>query len=126
MADCRRYSLVILATAALLIGCAKQPAASPAVQQQPASILVSSSPVAGSTVRAPVDELKLHFNPPARLDELTVSGPDGTMPMMVHAVGEISDYTAPLPGLAPGAYTVNWRAGSGGREYRGSFGFTVR
>lgn len=48
------------------------------------------------------------------------------MPTMVHAAGEVSEYSIPLPGLEPGHYTVNWRATSRGREYRGSFAFTVK
>jgi len=70
--------------------------------------------------------LELHFNPAARLTEVILSGPDGDMPTMVHALGEVSDYSIPLSGLAPGAYVVNWRATAEGREYRGSFGFVVR
>lgn len=116
---------------ALLGGCAAQPAASNATpprqqQDQQTSILAGSTPAAGSTVAAPVNELKLRFDPPARLDEVTVTGPDGTMPMMVHAVGETADYSLPLSGLGPGGYTVNWKATSGGRAYQGSFAFTVR
>jgi methionine-rich copper-binding protein CopC len=113
---------------ALLCGCAAQSLVIPsgAVPQAKGSILVSSDPAAGSTGRAPFKALRLHFNPPARLDELSVSGPDGVMPTMVHAVGEVSDYSIPLSDLGPGAYTVSWRASSQGREYRGSFGFTLR
>ena len=115
---------------ALLGGCAAQPAASdatPAQQQSSeSSILVSSTPAAGSTVAAPVNELKLRFSPPARLDEVTVTGPDGTMPMMVHAVGETADYSLPLSGLDRGSYSVNWKATAAGRAYRGSFSFTAQ
>ena len=68
----------------------------------------------------------LHFNPPARLDEVTVTGPGGTMPMMITPVGEVQHYALPLSGLGPGAYTAAWRATAQGREHRGSFGFTVR
>ena len=85
-----------------------------------------SRPASGSTVGESVDELVFRFDPPARLDEVTVNGPDGLMPTMVHAVGEITDYSIPLSGLGPGSYTVNWRATSGGRGYRGSYSFTVK
>ena len=71
----------------VLCGCAAQPAANKAPAQQAVSILISSSPAAGSTVSGPVDELMLHFNPPARLIEVTVNGPQGLMPMMVTAAG---------------------------------------
>ena len=88
--------------------------------------MASSTPEAGSTVREPIDSLELRFNPPARLMEVTVAGPAGAMPMMVHSVGEVGDYSLPLTGLEPGSYSVNWSATAQGREYRGSFGFTVR
>jgi methionine-rich copper-binding protein CopC len=90
------------------------------------SILEGSRPAAGSTVQGPVDELVLHFAPPARLDEVTVTGADGTMPMMVHSAGETTDYSLPLSGLEPGAYRVDWRARIGSRQYGGSFEFSVR
>ena len=100
---------------------AGQPAGSPTAS----SILAWSKPAAGSTVSAPVNELVLHFSPPARLGEVAVTGPEGAMPMMVTAVGEIEHYSLPLSGL-PGRYTVDWRATAGGVDHRGSFGFEVR
>ena len=123
----------VLASAAalgLLAACAQQPqpagptgsAATPAAN----SILAWSKPTAGSTVSAPVNELVLHFSPPARLGEVTVTGPDGAMPMMVTAVGEVEHYSLPLPGLGPGRYSVDWRATASGVEHRGSFAFQVR
>jgi methionine-rich copper-binding protein CopC len=119
-----RGSPVTLALAALLTACMSEvPAAAPSPSN---SILTGSSPAAGSIVRGEIDELQLHFNPPARLDEVTVSGPGGTLPTMIHAVGEVADYSIPLSGLGPGVYTVSWRATAKGREYRGSFGFTAK
>ena len=112
---------------ALLCGCAAQPAGGEApAQQAAASILVRSSPGAGSTVSGPVDELTLHFNPPTRLDEVTVNGPQGLMPMMVTAAGESGQYSLPLPGLGPGAYAVNWKATAQGTAHTGGFSFTVK
>jgi methionine-rich copper-binding protein CopC len=116
--------------ALLLAGLALVPAAcaprAAAIEDRSASILASSRPAAGSTVAASVDELVLNFSPPARLDEVTVAGPSGTMPMMVHAIGETTNYSLPLSGLEPGSYQVRWRASSQGREYRGAFQFSVR
>ena len=89
-------------------------------------LLASSVPANGETVRAPLNRLELHFSPPARLLEVTVSGPGGQMPMMVTAVGETAHYALPLPGLGPGAYTVDYRASAAGREDRGTFAFRVR
>lgn len=90
------------------------------------SILAWSRPAAGSTVSAPVNELVLHFSPPARLGEVTVTGPEGAMPMMVTAVGEVEHYSLPLSGLGPGRYAVDWRAQAGGTEKQGRFAFAVR
>ena len=125
MAAALKAMIVLMGTTPLLAGCAAHPAAA-AQAQQPGSILFSSSPAAGSTVREPVDSLELHFMPLARLDQVTIGGPDGTMPMMVHAVGEVAEYSLPLVGLGPGTYTVDWKATSQGREYRGQFDFRVR
>ena len=121
--------LVPAAIAALVLaassGCAASPPAAPTTQPS-SSILASSTPASGSTVGDSIESLKLHFDPPARLDEVTVTGPGGTMPMMVHAVGEVADYDLPLPSLKPGSYTVEWRAKSRGSEHEGRFDFTVR
>lgn len=114
---------------ALLFGCAHQSQLAALGSQRTtdeAAILVGSSPAAGSSVSAPVDELVLRFRPAAALDEVTVTGPQGTMPMMITPVGEVPAYTIPLPGLGTGSYVVNWRATSGRRPYRGSFAFSVR
>lgn len=90
------------------------------------AILAWSRPAAGSTVPAPVDELVLHFAPPARLGEVTVNGPDGAMPIMVTAVGEVEHYSLPLSGIGSGSYTVEWTATASGARHRGSFRFTAR
>lgn len=123
-------SAALAAMAALLGGCAAQPPPAPvaglAANEAGSSILVSSSPAPGSTVHAPVNNLALHFAPPARLDQVTVTGPDGTMPMMVNAVGEVADYSLPLPGLGPGNYTVQWKALVAGTAHQGSFAFTAK
>ena len=99
-----------------------EPSSTPAA----GSILAWSIPTAGSTVGAPVNELVFHFTPPARLGEVTVTGPDGAMPMMVTAVGEVEHYSLPLSADTPGAYMVDWRATAKGRDFRGSFGFAIR
>ena len=101
-------------------------AGQPAGSSTASSILAWSTPAAGSTVNAPVNELVFHFSPAARLGEVTVTGPEGAMPMMVTAVGEVEHYSLPLSGLGPGRYTVDWKASSRGVDHRGSFGFEVR
>jgi methionine-rich copper-binding protein CopC len=94
--------------------------------QAEASILVGSTPAPGSTVSVPVDMLVLRFSPPASLAEVTVTGPEGTMPMMLSPAGEQASYSLPLPGLTGGSYTVSWRANAGGKAHRGAFTFVVR
>lgn len=120
---------LLAAVAVLGLGaCAAQPAAAPAAPAaiQGGSILQSSNPPPGATVQEPLNSLVLHFQPPARLNELLVAGPDGTMPMMISAAGEQAHYTIPLSALGPGVYNVNWRATSAGQEHRGNFAFTVK
>jgi methionine-rich copper-binding protein CopC len=124
-----RCAAVIAATllGAPILGCSQQPVL-PAAAAVPAQdgILSRSNPTAGSTVQGPVTSLELHFKLPARLDEVTLSGPEGVMPTMVHAIGEVSNYSIPLSDLGPGSYTVSWRAIARGQNHRGSFGFTVK
>ena len=86
---------------------------------------MASAPAADSTVNAPVEELVLRFSTPASLNEVTISGPNGQQPMMIHPAGEVADYSLPLAGLGPGSYTVNWRATARGSTYQGSFSFRV-
>jgi methionine-rich copper-binding protein CopC len=124
-----RCAVVTAATmfGASILGCSQQ-LASPSAAAAPAqgSILVGSAPAAGGTVSAPVNSLELHFKPPARLEEIILRGPDGVMPTMVNAIGEVPNYSIPLSDLEPGSYTVNWRASAQGQEHRGSFAFIVR
>src|SRR4051812_26530944 len=108
------------------LGCSQQPASPSVAAPAQNSILVGSIPAAGATVSAPVNTLELRFRPPARLDEVTLRGPEGVMPTMVHAIGEVPNYSIPLSDLGPGSYTVNWRASAQGQEHRGSFAFIVR
>ena len=125
-----RSALAIISAAAFgyLAGCAAAPPQGDAAVQQPpqASVLAGATPAPGSTVAAPVDRLVLRFSPPARLVEVTVTGPDGTMPMMVTAVGEVPSYELPLAGLGAGEYRVNWRATVHQQPHEGSFSFTAR
>jgi methionine-rich copper-binding protein CopC len=115
----------IVAASMLFASCAQSTTAAPAASSE-RSILVESKPADGSTVQAPVDDLDLHFSPAAVLNEVTVTGPDGTMPVMITPIGEVEHYSIPLPGLVSGSYTVTWRAASVGRPHKGSFTFSVR
>lgn len=122
------YKCVVASTGACLLalaGCVRSPVEA-ASSASSARILASTTPAAGSTVRSPVEEVRFRFARPARLIELTVNGPDGTMPVMITPAGETTDYSVPVSILDTGAYTVDWRATSAGRDYRGSFSFKAR
>lgn len=106
------------------LDCADRAITMPA-DEKSASILTWSSPGAGSNVPAPVEAVELRFYPPARLRELTITGPQGTMPMMIDAIGEVRDYSIPVSALAPGSYSVEWTATASGMDYSGAFSFTV-
>jgi methionine-rich copper-binding protein CopC len=123
-----KWIAALITGGVLLCGCAAQSSTRDKTETRQAgtSILAFSRPASGSTVGESVDALVFRFDPPARLDEVTVSGPDGLMPMMVHSLGETSDYSLPLSGLSEGIYTVSWRATSQGRGYQGSYSFTVK
>lgn len=123
--SCTRLMMMIAALGALA-NCAQDRPSTSANASPTRSVLASSTPAAGSTVKGPLDALSLRFDPAARLTELTVAGPDGTMPMMITAVGETRDYSVPLPGLGAGNYSANWKASVGGQSRQGSFAFTVR
>ena len=88
--------------------------------------IVSSIPKSGTTVTGPVDELRLRFSKPARLLEITISGPDGDMPTMVESAEETYEYSIPLPDLDAGKYEVRWRASTAGEESSGRLIFSVR
>lgn len=98
----------------------------PADASSPADLKVTSDPAAGSTVAGPVNRLMLDFSAPVALGEVTVSGPDGLMPMMLSPAGLQTHFEIPLPGLESGAYTVTWRATLNGAAKSGTFAFTVR
>lgn len=120
-----RAAAAAVALLGLLGACARTSASASAVEAPNDSILVGSTPAAGSTVSAPVNELVLNFDPPARLLEITVTGPEGAMPTMITPAGEQLTYSVPLPGLGPGSYRVDWRASAAGHTHQGSFGFAV-
>lgn len=119
--------MLALPALALVAGCAAQHApAAEAVALPAATILARSIPAAGASVAAPVNALVLEFNPPALLNEVVVTGPDGAMPMMLSPAGEQKHYELPLAGLGTGTYRVTWRASAGAEQYRGDFAFTVK
>ena len=121
--SCARAAVV--AALLLFTSCAHSSTAAPAASSE-RSILVRSKPANGSTVQGPVNDLELHFSPAVVLSELTVSGPDGLMPVMITPVGQVEHYSIPLPDLESGSYTVTWRAASAGRPLEGTLAFSVK
>ena len=129
----RTHPPIISLAAILLVigGCsARSPEPEPgtpvAISDQAADLSVRSNPAGGSTVAGPVNVLVLDFSAPVALGEVTVSGPDGLMPMMLSPAGVQTHYEVPLPGLASGVYTVAWKATLNGAPRSGSFAFTVK
>ena len=118
--------MILFVCVTLCCGCAARQADAPAAIAWTRPILAATTPPAGSTVRGPLNDLRMRFDRPARLDEVLLNGPDGTTPMLIHAVGEVDAYSIPLPGLEAGAYTISWRATAQGQPYNGSFSFTVK
>ena len=105
---------------------APQPTEAQRMQTAASLHLVSSIPKSGATVDGPVDELRLRFSKPARLLEVTISGPDGDMPTMVDSAEETYEYSIPLPDLGAGKYEACWRALAAGEESSGRLTFSVR
>jgi len=127
-------TLTMTVALGLVAGCRNDPAStgdkaapSAAAEVSPASLLKGSSPADGATLSRSPENLVLTFARPARLQEVTLAGSDGSeMPMMVTSAGEVERFSIPLNGLQPGAYTAKWRAVSGGPSYEGSVRFTIR
>lgn len=112
------------------LGCApagpQQAATGVGVAGSQRGILVRSRPAADSTSETPLNKIDLWFDPPARLGEVTLTGPDGMMPMMVTAVGEVDHYSIPVSVTDPGEYLLSWKASAGGQAHSGSFRFRLR
>jgi copper transport protein len=96
------------------------------------SQLVTSAPAAGEVVATSPAELRLVFSEPIEptYTRLDLIGPDGaTVAASIGAPDPADRYTliAPLPALADGVYTVNWRALSAadGHTTSGFFTFGV-
>lgn len=47
------------------------------------------------------------------------------MPIMVHAIGEVRDYSIPVTALGTGSYKVDWAATAEGIGFSGTFTFKV-
>ena len=89
--------------------------------------LKSSSPANGSTLQAAPTELKLTFADLVNLTQVSVSGADGKSKSLTALPAEpVKEARLHLPALAPGDYTVNWRAaGHDGHVMSGHLKFTI-
>ena len=88
--------------------------------------LTASVPADGSSGKAP-EEIVLNFSEAARLTALTLQR-QGEEPLKIASLpaAAASRVTVPMPKLAPGAYTLTWRALSAdGHVTSGTVHFTV-
>jgi len=89
--------------------------------------LESSSPAdKGQLTQAP-KSLTLNFSEVAQLAMLKLVKAGKEIPISIDKTAKASQtYTLPLPGLAPGDYTVQWTAIAGdGHVSKGSFAFSI-
>lgn len=94
------------------------------------SLLLESTPAAGSTVAAAPPTLSLRFNNRVekRLSRLRLLNERGEpLPLAMPASdGPADRLSAPLPPLAPGAYRVEWQVlSTDGHVVSGRFSFRV-
>lgn len=90
--------------------------------------LQSAVPANNSVVTAPPTEIKLNFAKPARLTAVTVQKEGDKEARSLDALPKeaAASLTVPVQPLAPGKYTVNWRAMSGDNHVMsGVLRFTV-
>lgn len=89
--------------------------------------LVSTNPVAGSTLEAAPQTLQLRFAEPALNlgNQIMITAPDGTTAARTPTVAD-TVVSAPLTATKPGLYRVQWRVTSAdGHPVSGTFQFTV-
>jgi methionine-rich copper-binding protein CopC len=95
------------------------------------ALLESASPPVGGTV-APPSEIRITFSEGVepKFSGLTISGPSGAVPVGKAAVAPGDDKVLIVKvgrTLAPGTYTVKWRAVSVDTHHtQGDFDFTVK
>ena len=93
------------------------------------SLLLESSPAAGSVVVASPRELSLRFNNRIEKKLSTIRLLDergGVRPLAMLADGPADRLTATVPSLDPGAWRVEWRVlSTDGHVVSGSFSFRV-
>jgi methionine-rich copper-binding protein CopC len=92
------------------------------------SILLDSTPMAGASFRLP-GRVTLRFNNRIEkpLSQLKLIGPGGAVFWLsIDPVGDADRLTALAPGMAAGAYTLEWQVlSTDGHVVSGRFSFTV-
>jgi methionine-rich copper-binding protein CopC len=87
--------------------------------------LTSSDPGEGSTGKSP-GQIVLTFSEPARLTALSLQRKDAETRKLALPTTTAARHTIPLSNLAPGSYTLEWRAlGGDGHITSGAVHFTV-
>jgi len=87
--------------------------------------LTSSDPGEGSTGKSP-GQIVLTFSEPARLTALSLQRKDGETRKLTLPTTTAARLSIPLSSLAPGSYTLEWRAlGGDGHITSGAVHFTV-
>lgn len=72
--------------------------------------LKASVPAKNSVLHEAPTSLTLQFNSSARMTSLTIQAKDGAPEkLVVESKKPATEFTVPLPKLAPGKYTVTWR-----------------
>ena len=90
--------------------------------------LQSSSPAANAVLSEAPKTLTLKFNEAAQLAVLKLVGDGKEIPLAVDKSAAANEsFSLPLPGLAPGRYTVQWTAvaADDGHVTKGTFAFSI-
>jgi copper resistance protein C len=89
--------------------------------------LQSSSPAGNSQLTQAPRSITLNFNEAAQLAVLRLVGGGKEISIPVDKSAKASQsHTLPLPGLAPGSYTVQWTAiAADGHVSKGTFAFSI-
>ncbi|WP_415922290.1 copper resistance CopC family protein [Tateyamaria sp. SN6-1] len=88
------------------------------------SVLKYSQPANGATLSAPPSELAMTFSKDIRLTGLTLADQKIDVP---DAAGFDVEFSVPLPGVASGEHTIEWRGISAdGHVMTGNVSFSVQ
>lgn len=91
--------------------------------------LEKAEPADNAVLASSPDKLTLRFSEATQLTALTIQKAGEAQQKEIEALPKVAatEHTLPLASLAPGNYTVNWRAiGADSHVVTGSLHFTVR